>query len=82
MAREKKIKNDGLYGTDPFAAEAACTEIQWFWPSDFDMADNDPDARNCTGWFYRDGAENGNDRWIGPFATSTDAGVALAKVIT
>lgn len=79
MTKAKKIKNDGLYGADPFADDAACTEIQWFWPADFDMSDNSPDAKHCTGWFHRDGAEHGNDKWVGPFLTSMGAAIALAN---
>lgn len=54
---------------DPFADEQASPTIRWFWPADWDIGDDDPDAECRTGWFVKDS----HGFWNGPFSTSQRA---------
>lgn len=58
----------------PEADEAASATVRWFWPADFDVSDDSPEARQSTGWFWK-----APDFWSGPYVTSSAAAEAQAK---
>lgn len=78
---EMQKENDRAVKARPdcFAKEAASKDVRWFWPGDFDLADDHPNAASATGWFWKDPSKD--SFWHGPFNTSKDAADAMAKAI-